>query len=312
MQRRLLAALSGAAIASAAAAGAEIPLVNVAAGVPLPLPAAPARPTLPDEPAAQFPEARGQPIRPVAFTAAPDLPAPGPGPRFGALGLPCEARLTAAGAPGGTVVLRIEAPCEAHSVAEIAHGPVAASFRLSSSGVAEAVFPAFTDRAAYTARLAGGTTLEADALVPGASGYERVVAMWQGDRPVAIHAFEYGAAPGEAGHVWHGAARAPAVAEAGRGGFLLVLGTAGGGRGAEVYSFPAADAARAGSVRMAFGAPVTEATCGRAFRATTLQIGADLPGAPVDIAWTMPACGADAPDDLMLKNLARDLKIAAQ
>jgi hypothetical protein len=271
-----------------------------------------AAPALPGEPAAgSFP--RGQSGAPVAAAAPEDAGDPGLTAEFGPLGLPCGASLTAEPAPGGTVHLRLEAPCQPGAAVTISHGALSASFRASSSGVIDTVFPAFEEAARYAARLPDGAVLSASARVPGAKGYERVVTMWQGAGGLAVHAFEYGAGQGEAGHVWHGAPRGAQAAEAGRGGFLLALGTAEGpgARRAEVYTFPAAEAARSGAVRIALAAAVTPATCGREIEAETLQLGEGLPGAPVAVRIALPDCGVGT-GDLMLKNLARDLKIAAQ
>lgn len=255
--------------------------------------------------------ARRMPV-PAGPAAPDDGASPGPAPVYGPLGLPCFARLGARPGPGGTALLRIEAPCDGGARVGLAHGPLSATYELSPSGELEAVFPAFETPARYTARLAG-TTLSASVAVPGAAGYERVATMWVGPAALSVHAFEYGAGPGDAGHVWRGAPRAATVAESGRGGFLLSLGASSlpDARRAEVYSFPAAGAARAGSVRLALGAAVNAETCGREIAATLLQIGQDLPGAPVGISLRLPDCGSGT-GDLMLKNLARDLKIAAQ
>ena len=64
-------------------------------------------------------------------------------------------------------------------------------------------------------------------------------------------------------------------------------------------------------MRIELEAEVTDATCGRDIRARTLQVGADLPGAPVDLSLAMPPCDQTG-GFLVLKNLAQDLMIAAQ
>ncbi|MDH3262748.1 MAG: hypothetical protein OEM24_01990 [Paracoccaceae bacterium] len=289
---------------AAAGAGAE-ELLPARFGVTGPL-------ALPGEPAARA-MPRGQGGAPVAAAVPEDAGGPGLTAEFGPLGLPCGASLSAEAAPGGTARLRLEAPCQPGAAVTISHGALSVTFRASSSGVIDTVLPAFEDAARYSARLPDGELLTASALVPGASAYERVVTMWEGAGGLSVHAFEYGAGRGEAGHVWRGAPRGAQAAEAGRGGFLLALGTAegAGARRAEVYSFPAAVAARAGAVRIALAAAVTPATCGGEIEAETLQLGEGLPGAPVAVRVTLPDCAAAA-GDLMLKNLARDLKIAAQ
>ncbi|MCU0910324.1 MAG: hypothetical protein MUE98_02965 [Rhodobacteraceae bacterium] len=250
----------------------------------------------------------------VALAVPEDLPSPGALPSYGPLGLLCAASLTAEPAPGATVDLTVQTPCLAGEPVTLRHGPLEATYLASSSGVVRARFPAFDPMAEFTAVLSDGQTLAAAAAVPGASGYERMVTMWPtGGSGLSVHAYEFGAGPGGAGHVWHGAPRQPAVAEAGRGGYLLELGTPGvsEGRMAEVYSFPAVGSRREGAVRLALSAEVTPETCGRPIEAVTLQIGDGLPGAPVAVSLPVPDCGTGQATDLVLKNLARDLRIGS-
>lgn len=255
----------------------------------------------------------GEAALPVRATVPDDAEAPGAGPEFGPLGLPCEASLDALRGPGATVHLRVEMPCRPWTEVTLRHGALSASYLSSSSGIVEAVFPAFEESARFEAVVPGQDPLSATVRVPGASGYERVATMAEGRWAVAVHAFEYGSGVGGAVHVWRGRPRAPSVADAGRGGYLLRLGDARlpDGARAEVYSFPTAEASRPGTVRIALGVEPDAELCGRLISAVTLQIGRDLPGEPVDLTVQMPACGTGT-GTLMLKNLARDLKIAGQ
>ena len=286
----------------------------VAEGPPLAiLPAAVVLPPSPGLPAKlpPGPEIPQAPVHPVAVKAPDDAASPGLLPGYGPLGLPCSPTLTAEQDLGATVRLRLEAACAPSGKVSVTHGALSADYILSSSGVLDTVFPAMQDNASFEAMLPNGQVLSASVTVPEAAGYERYVVMWSGDAGLSINAFEFGATRGEMGHVWRGAARAPTVADAGRGGYLLALGdAAAGGSRAEVYSFPASTAARSGAVRIDLGAEVTAATCGRTAEVTTLQIGDGLPGAPVDLSYTFPECGG-ADGYILLKNLARDLKIAA-
>lgn len=269
---------------------------------------------LPADPLPQsFVGQTGAGARPLMIPAHSDAPAPGLVPDVGPLGLACETAMTATPAAGGTVFLTVAAPCRAGEPVSLIHGALRGDYRLSPSGEVMARFPAFDTSALYLLRTADGTETRAEAVVPAATGYERVVTMWHGADRLSIHAYEFGADFGDLGHVWSGAPSAGAVAETGRGGFLLAIGDPEmpGAAQAEVYSFPTAEAARDGTVRIEMEAEVTEATCGRDLRARTLQIGADLPGAPVDVALSMPDCTGTG-GFLVLKNLAQDLMIAAR
>ncbi|MCX7645344.1 MAG: hypothetical protein N2Z62_08630 [Rhodobacteraceae bacterium] len=244
--------------------------------------------------------------------AALAAPAAAPAAVRPAAGPPCALALGAEAGPGATVRLRLEAPCLAGQPATIRHGALAATYLVPASGIAEAVFPAFATDAAYTAELADGRTLLTRAAVPGAAGYEHVASMWSRGAGLSVHAFEFGAPPGSEGHVRAEAPRSPAASDGGLGGYLLALGTPGlaGGWRAEVYSFPAAAARRSGTVRIGFGLPAGGEACAAPVEAVTLQLGEGLPGAPVRVSLPAPGCGAAARPGGMLKNLARDLKIA--
>ena len=248
----------------------------------------------------------------IALAVPEDVPSLGTLPHFGPLGLLCAPSLTAEPAPGATVDLTVQAPCLAGEPVVLRHGPLEATYLASGSGTVKARFPAFEPAAEFTAVLSDGQTLSAAAAVPAAAGYERMVTMWPaGGHGLSVHAFEFGSGPGGAGHVWHGAPRLPAAADSGRGGYLLELGTPGvaDGRMAEVYSFPAVGAHRQGAVRLALSAEVSPETCGKPIEAVTLQIGDGLPGAPVAVSLPVPDCGSGRTTDLVLNNLARDLRI---
>lgn len=250
------------------------------------------------------------PAPPAVAASMPAAPRPLAGRT--AAGPPCTPVLDAEAGPGATVRLRLEAPCLAGRPATFRHGAVAATYLVSASGIAEAVFPAFATEAAYAAELADGRTLAARASVPGAAGYEHVATIWSRGAGLSVHAFEFGAPPGSDGHVRAAAPRSPAAAEGGLGGYLLALGTPGlsGGWRAEVYSFPAGSARRIGTVRIGLGIAGGGEACATPIEAEMLQLGEGLPGAPVRVSLPASGCGATAPSGGMLKNLARDLKIA--
>lgn len=252
------------------------------------------------------------PIRRAAVQLPDDRPLGDFGEELGPLGLPCDATMTAKPAAGATVVLRVETPCLPSARVRIKHGDLAADYFSSSSGITEATFPATQELAVFEAHLPTGDILTAQAQIPEAVGYERMVTMWRGPEGLSVHAFEFGATEGDAGHVWRGAARMPEVADTGRGGFLLSLGSGDwpDGLKAEVYSFPVSEAVRSGLVQIALGAEVTPNSCGQELHAVTLQIGDGLPGAPVDISLQLPACDSET-RFMLLKNLARDLKVSS-
>lgn len=289
-------------------------VLTVDAPRPVPVSAPAGSEDLPADPDSRtFAGLTGAGFRPLVVPDHTDSPAPGLVPDVGPLGLSCELSLTATAAAGGTAFLRVSAPCRAGEVVSLTHGALRGDYRLSPSGEVMARFPAFSDPADYAVLTQDGSAARTAVPVPGASGFDRMISMWAGADRLSIHAYEFGADFGDEGHVWRDAPSAGAVADTGRGGFLLEIGDPDlpDAARAEVYSFPAAESARTGAVRIELEAEITEATCGRDLRARTLQIGTDLPGAPVDIALSMPGCDQTG-GFLQLKNLAQDLMIASQ
>ena len=127
-----------------------------------------------------------------------------------------------------------------------------------------------------------------------------------------LHAYEFGAGYGEDGHVWAQAPRSPDHALQGNGGFMSVLGDPAlpAPMLAQVYSHPKGQALNADVVRVSIEVPITRTNCAADLNAETLQPGAD--GTMQATALTLAAPGCDGIGEfLVLKNVVRDLKIAA-
>lgn len=227
-------------------------------------------------------------------------------------GLPCVVELIAVPGPAATVLLSIDAPCHAGQPITVSQDVLRFTDVLSSDGTFQARVPALSTAPEFNVSFEGGTEIQAQALVPEASGYERVALQWQGDTGLQLHAFEFGADYGDAGHVHAAAAYAPERALQMGAGYLTQLGrpSVPGGWVGEVYSFPASDARDRGVVRISIEAEVTATNCGRDISAETLQpvLGSGLD--VVDVTFAVPACDAVG-DFLVLNNVLRDMKIAA-
>ncbi len=142
-------------------------------------------------------------------------------------------------------------------------------------------------------------------------GYDRVAISWQGGPGMHIHALEYDAEYGDAGHVWADAARDIDAGVRAEGGFLIQLGNPDvyNPRLAEVYSFPFDRVPEDGTVRLIVEAEITPANCGKEIVGRTIQLSGQGGLSTMNIALVMPDCG-EGGGYLVLKNLLQDLKIA--
>ncbi|MEX5728020.1 hypothetical protein Ga0609869_001373 [Rhodovulum iodosum] len=231
--------------------------------------------------------------------------------RMSPAGVPCDTEFTATAADKGTVLLTLSLPCATGEMVTISHEGLRFTVARPATGEIKLRVPALSPTARFAATLGGGARLEAEARVPEAAEYDHVALQWRAGAGMQLHAFEFGADYGKAGHVWAGAPLTAEEAAPLGGGFLMRLGD-GAGPGAQVadiYSFPRALAGRAGVVRINIEAEVTPANCGKDVTATALQPGPDGRLSPAELVLSMPGCDAVG-EYLVLKNVVRDLKLA--
>ncbi|WP_068116093.1 hypothetical protein [Tropicimonas marinistellae] len=231
---------------------------------------------------------------------------------FNSFGLRCETSLTATPGPAATVRLSLSAPCQGGQVATVRHGALRFTETVAPDGTLEATVPALSVSAAFVLTFGDGETLEAVADVPDANTYERVALQWQGQTGLQLHAFEFGADYGDAGHVHAGAAHTPGRALEVNAGFLTRLGrdSVPAGWVSEVYSFPAADARETGAVRISIEAEVTPETCGRRVSAQTLQQAHGTGMSEISLKLAIPGCSAVG-EYLVIGDAVPDIQIAA-
>lgn len=227
-------------------------------------------------------------------------------------GLSCGAMLTATGSDAAMMSLTLTAPCRGGQAFTVRHGDLVYSARMSDLGTYMAEVPALTAEARVKVTFRDGSYTTAEAHVPLADTVDRVALVSDRRSGLQIHALEFGADYGDAGHVWSGRPRDPASADKAGGGFVTVLGDASieDGQMTEVYTFPANTRNRDGVVRLSVEAEVTAENCDRDITGRTLQRQADGSIKPVTLTLALPACDAVG-EFLVLKNLLRDLRIAS-
>lgn len=225
----------------------------------------------------------------------------------------CTVDLTGESRAAAMVALTLAAPCHPDSLVSFTHEGMKFSAMTDADGALSVTVPALSASATFLAMLDDGNGAAVEMEVDSLAFYDRSVVQWQGDAGVELHAFEYGAGWDEDGHVWSGAPREAVVAARGEGGFLTRLGdaTIDGARIAEVYTFPTGTAKTGGDVALSVEIEVTEANCGQALRADVIEVTDARASTPGELSLTVPACDAVG-DFIQLKNLVRDLKIAAR
>ncbi|NDV98479.1 translocase [Yangia sp. PrR002] len=225
----------------------------------------------------------------------------------------CSVTMSARTGAGAIVALDIDAPCYASERVTIHHNGLMFTEVTQPDGTLRVKVPALAEHALFIASFANGDGQTAIAEVPALPFYDRVVLQWRGDSGLMLHANEFGARDADQGHIWAAAAGDLTRTAQGEGGFMTRLGDAESPDPliAEVYTFPAAAAKKAGAVALTIEAEITGANCGQQIEAQTLErrLGDKLRAR--DLTLAIPDCSTTG-DFLVLKNLLEDLKIAAK
>jgi hypothetical protein len=226
-------------------------------------------------------------------------------------GFACETVMEATPQAAAMVKLVLSG-CHADARATIHHNGMMVSVVTDAEGVAAVTLPALSENAVFIADLLNGEGAVAQTLVTSFADYDRVVLQWKGDAGFQLHALEYGAGYADAGHIWSAAPGDIAQTVQGKGGFVTTVGDLDlvDGLRAEVYTFPAGAAGRAGDVQMSVEAEVTAANCGHEIAAQTLQVTGGAKLTVQDLTLAVPPCDAKG-EFLVLKNLLQDMKIAS-
>jgi hypothetical protein len=219
----------------------------------------------------------------------------------------CDPVMTLAAQPGAMVLVEVDAPCLAEQRVTIHHNGLMFTHLTDDQGQMAVVAPALASSAVFIADFSNGDGAVGHVMVPDMMQYERAVAQWRGDLGLELHAREFGADYGVAGHVWSGALQSSA-AEA----QLVLLGDRDLPESyrADVYTVPAV-AGQAGDIHLSVEAEVTATNCNRDIQAEALQWRPNGQLEVRELSLAVPGCDTVG-DFLLLKNLLQDLKIAAR
>lgn len=223
----------------------------------------------------------------------------------------CVATLTARPLAAAMVALSLEAPCAPFNRVTLHHNGMMITEQTDANGSLSMTLPALSEQAIYMASFQNGLTAMAKAELSSIDIYDRVVIQWQGPGQMQVHALEFGADYGDAGHVWSEAPRDMARAALGQGGFVTVHGRAMPDQDlrAQVYTFPSGTADLSGDIGLSVETEITAETCDRRMEAQAIQILGGSNPTVTDLTIDMPGCDAQG-GFLVLKNVLQDLKIA--
>jgi hypothetical protein len=222
----------------------------------------------------------------------------------------CEITATGFVKNAAMVEVSMSAPCLPNERVTVHHRGMMFTQTTSSDGTLTATIPALDENALFIFAFSNGDGAVTQIKVPELRQFNRSAIQWKGYAGFEMHAREFGAEYGAAGHVWSGAARNSSYAQQGVG-FLTRLGdmSAVDPLMAEVYSFPKRAGEQSGIVDLSVEAEVTALNCGQEIEAQTLEV-TDGDVKTHDLILSVPDC--DAKDTfLVLNNLVQDLKVAA-
>ena len=217
----------------------------------------------------------------------------------------CALSARAKAVPGAAARLTVKAPCNANQRIEVHHSGLTVTQKTDENGALDLTIPALSEYAIFLISVDDQTGTVATTHIPDLANYSRIALQWQGDTDLQIHALEFGASYGGAGHVSSqpNAQGAGSVTHLGHSGFDDA-------QNIEVYSFPSGGIKQSGSIELSIEAEVTEANCGRNLDLQSLELRGDRRLRSRDLTLDMPDC-AQSGEFLVLNNLLQDLTIAA-
>ncbi|MEP1587380.1 MAG: hypothetical protein ABJR46_05330 [Tateyamaria sp.] len=224
----------------------------------------------------------------------------------------CEASAHATAIPGALVNLSLNAPCAPNERLTVHHNGMIFTETTDDAGQLSFTVPALTEQAVFIMAFSNGSGAVAQIDVLDIDDFDRTVLQWRGQSGFELHAREFGAGYGDAGHVWSGGDQNIAGLITGETGLLLRLGDNLSAEPllAEVYSFRSATSAHVGLVDLSIEAEVTSTNCGLEIEAQSLEKIANGKMKTHDLTLAVPDCDTIG-TFLVLNNLVEDLKVAS-
>lgn len=227
-----------------------------------------------------------------------------------ALSAMCEILAEGVATKAAMIEMTLNASCLPNERVTVHHGGMMFTQTTSADGMLNTTFPALDENALVIFAFSNGDGAVAQVQVPELRQYNRTAIQWKGDVGFEMHAREFGAGYGDAGHVWKDAARGPSAVD-GALGFMTRLGNpdVADSLMAEVYSFPKGMSGPTGIVDLSVEAEVTALNCGLEIEAQSLEV-IDGGVKSSDLILAVPDCDAKG-SFLVLNNLVENLTIAS-
>lgn len=212
--------------------------------------------------------------------------------------------------PGAMIHLSLTAGCHPAQRVMIVHDRIAFTMRTSAEGTLDVDIPALSRSAGVAVELEDGVMLSSRVAVPEVKDFARVSIQWSGAQNLDLHALEFGARPGSAGHVWPGQPRSADAALTSGGGFSVQLGdpTVAKPMQAEVYSYRRTGQQASGTIHMVVEVRGDSETCGQPFILFSQRNMFGLPNGTNGLQLTTPDCTAT--NSRILQSAVRDIKLA--
>lgn len=222
----------------------------------------------------------------------------------------CEITAQSLPVNAAMIDLVLNAPCLPNERVTVHHRGMMFTETTSAEGTLNTTIPALDENALVIFAFSNGDGAVTQVQVPELNQYTRTAVQWKVDAGFEMHAREFGADYGDAGHVWKDAARGPDAVNDAQG-FMTRLGDSSIAESllAEVYTFPIAATAQEGLVDLSIEAEVTAMNCGQEIEAQSFEV-LDGDVKTNDLTLAVPDCDAKG-SFLVLNNLVEDLKVAS-
>jgi hypothetical protein len=247
----------------------------------------------------------------VTTVSAPQSVLPEPVLPESAIASACEITADARAVAAAMVNLNMSAPCLPGERVTVHHNGMIFTESTSDVGEMSISVPALAQEAVFIVAFSNGDGAVAQTTVEELADFDRVVLQWKGQTGFQVHAREFGADYGTAGHIWSETPGDLVDTITGKAGMMVGLGDANipDALFAEVYSFPKLAAAEAGEIALSVEAEVNSVNCGQEIEAQSLEVGQDGLIKTQNLTLAVPECDASG-NFLVLNNLLRDLKVA--
>lgn len=223
-----------------------------------------------------------------------------------AFGISCDVTLTAQSKGLGISRLTYSSPCATKERVEFRYSGLEFTYRTDGTGHITFTIPILQGNQTVLAKAKSGDEQSVKLAMSNDSEIWHAALNWRGGSDMEIHAYELGARSGMPGHVLAGVRDDRSLGQ------IIRLGDSNlpGAAIAEVYGLPLLGDVPSGTVRLFVEATVTPSNCEKEVPARVWQKRGKGELTPVDVTVAIPSCDQIG-ETLMLKNLMRDLKLAA-